>query len=538
MVHVATTTDDWDLESIPSSELASLASPSMLAEDDHDLEFPGVPPPPDYESAATLAAIHERIPRLVLDSFIPILTKIQTSLRIEENEYHIVKDIDKAKWEQLQEYARCVEELTLSDAALPKVAASVFFRLGQLQGAKNPLFPVLSKLHITNTTSSPIPYLELFFSTSLRSISIEGIASSSKMTVASFLKKVGAQTKMDHLVLHSISLLPEISDAIGYCLHLTSLELTNLTGLLDYSPLEAVAYLSRLKSFRIDAKDATRASPSWMSFPEKPKYPRIQSFSFVGNFSILQDIIKDIVDAPLLRCIYIEVTKYNPIVSLGKKATGNVPIKEIIELISGRQQTTMTDFTFIVNQGLNAFPDKILQTLSNLQNLTHLDISGTSIPNLDKALCEVTSIWPKLTTLRFPLTVTDAKASPGLTLSTLHRIAKSCPDLRLFQGLIIVPGTAPSWSISHPANAPVMKHGLTSLLLGSVGNSQLNQMTSTTLSLVHYVARYLYAMFPNIEECLTLSNLHPSFWTQVHECLKLCRDAREIDRSRENPISN
>jgi hypothetical protein len=130
-------------------------------------------------------------------------------------------------WKNLQAYAGTIEELSISDTntQAEKISDATYFRLVQLQGAISPLLPSLSRLQIANTASSSLPFLNLFFSPSLKMVKITELNNNAQLMLVAFLQQAGKEALLTTLVLDSINLIPEVIKGISQCHHLETLEL-------------------------------------------------------------------------------------------------------------------------------------------------------------------------------------------------------------------------------------------------------------------------------------------------------------------------
>jgi hypothetical protein len=214
-------------------------------------------------------------------------------------------------------------------------------------------------------------------------------------------------------------------------------------------------------------------------------------------------------------------------------------VNNVLSEVSGHLAGSLKSFTIIFNNDGEynrvSLPSETLSTLSPLGNLEHLDISGIPIFYLDNALSKLTPPWsplwpwPKIQSLHFALIDNPFNNSNphSLQLSTLQRVAQSCPNLTSFQGLITIPEHQ---SAAARFTGDVLSHQLASLSVGSIGRLLLNK--DYGIDKLYHVARLLYAMFPNLQNIQTHEGYAPVFWNEVHKLVKLCQDAREIDYQR------
>ncbi|KAF8905947.1 hypothetical protein CPB84DRAFT_535100 [Gymnopilus junonius] len=190
-----------------------------------------------------------------LTSFASILKQIPSRLVLESNEYRLEGYPTNLEWKKLQAYATTIKELSISDddPKIPKVADSVYFLLGQCQGTVEPLFPSLSRLRIASTVPTSLPHIFLFFSPALKRVELMGLTDDARAALAIFLRRVGKETSLSHLILESTVSVPEIVKLLVNCRSLEALELRNTKEEWNISSLNSLSHLPKLKCLKLDA---------------------------------------------------------------------------------------------------------------------------------------------------------------------------------------------------------------------------------------------------------------------------------------------
>ncbi|KDR66429.1 hypothetical protein GALMADRAFT_217009 [Galerina marginata CBS 339.88] len=479
---------------------------------------------------------------VVLDSFVPLLQKLDSTVFLDDvtNEYDLVGDINDSEWKSLQAYANRVVELSVSDSPgqSPKVANPAFFRLGQYQG-RTPLFPSLSRLQITNTTSSSLFYLDMLFSPSLTTLTINSICS--PQAVAFFLKRVAAEASLSTLILDSVNLPSVVANALSHCLHLEVLELKKLKEIVPFS-LKAMAHLPHLKILKFDATDVTFLQTKAEFDDSGPKFQSLEELRFVGSGTILPSIVGDLASAANLQHMHIELTKYTMIatrrigVNVRKAVARRVEYSPVGDLLAGiSRQLPLRSLVVIFNNneiGYDNLPGSTISCLSSLRNLEQLEISGVGISDLDRALAGTNELWPKIQTLRLPLSSNSSNNARtgvyGLSLSTLRHLARSCLHLTSIQSFIILPSDHSS--LTGFDDKPI-SHPLKSLSVGCFPEAQWRH-DSENMDKVYHTASCLYAIFPNLDTIQTHEQYASEFWTEVHKLVKIYQKIRALDRLR------
>ncbi|KDR66428.1 hypothetical protein GALMADRAFT_1150823 [Galerina marginata CBS 339.88] len=341
------------------------------------------------------------------------------------------------------------------------------------------------------------------------------------------------------LVLDSVNLTPEVVKGAAHCRHLEILELRN------YKPqnckyLNAFIYLPRLKCLTVNVDDrnlhSSRPPVDGAIQPQAQKFRPLSQFHFKGGFSMLQTIANDLIRAPHLRSIQVELTKYPTSVTHTKsyQPSHNNLCFSISDLLrpfsiapSAAVESVAISFNSNDKQANESLPRHAVSILSSFSNLRHLEISGIGMFALNDALSELTSLWPKIQTLHLPLAdncfQTAPKVGHSLTLSNLQRIAQSCPELVSFRAPIAIPEDLTLFT------AKVLHHPLTSL---SVGSRQPIRQPVDAVNKAKYFARCLCAMFPDLRNIYVHQNYNPDFWSEVKRLVELCNDVRGFDRIR------
>ncbi|KIJ96603.1 hypothetical protein K443DRAFT_10513 [Laccaria amethystina LaAM-08-1] len=194
-----------------------------------------------------------------LTSFVPLL-KVLPALSVQRNEYVLNGIVRKESWNQLQSFAKFIEEFCLSDAEgnplQLRVASLTYLRLAQFQGSL-PLFPSLRRLQIVNATAS-LSHTFLLLSPSLEYLEISGFPPSHAHLVGSFLTTLSDE---EGLSLKSLVLGPSPFDSeslrsIPCFKDLLSLKLNGAVSCWDSQLLESIGTLPKLLELVVDADDA------------------------------------------------------------------------------------------------------------------------------------------------------------------------------------------------------------------------------------------------------------------------------------------
>ena len=165
----------------------------------------------------------------------------------------------KESWNQLQSFAKIVEEFYLSDAEgnpQLRVAPLTYLRLAQFQGLV-PLFPSLRRLQIINATAS-LSHSFLLLSPSLDYLEISGFPPSHAHLIRSFLTTLSDEEglSLKSLVLGPSSLDSESLRSIPRFKDLLSLKLNGAVSRWDGQLLGSIGTLPKLLELVVDADDA------------------------------------------------------------------------------------------------------------------------------------------------------------------------------------------------------------------------------------------------------------------------------------------
>lgn len=193
-----------------------------------------------------------------LTSFVPLL-QVLPALSVQQNEYVLNGVVTKESWNQLQSFAKVVEEFYLSDAEgdpQPRVASLTYLRLAQFQGSV-PLFPSLRRLQIVNATAS-LSHSFLLLSPSLDYLEISGFPPSHAHLIGSFLTTLSDE---EGLSLKSLVLGPSLLDSVSLrsiyrFKDLLSLKLNGAASHWDSQLLGSIGTLPKLLELVVDGDDA------------------------------------------------------------------------------------------------------------------------------------------------------------------------------------------------------------------------------------------------------------------------------------------
>ena len=162
-------------------------------------------------------------------------------------------------------------------------------------------------------------------------------------------------------------------------------------------------------------------------------------------------------------------------------------------------------------------PEEIFRKLLLLPLIESLEVKGWVLDSFESVLGVAEAV--NLRSLLLPLD----EITFGVSLSTLRRVAESCPKLEKFQCHIQSdPDSIPQYPI--PAT-DALSHGLRML---SVGNSSLLPNTKQ----LYLIARHLYLLFPDLEAINTSEEDNTEQWATIDEFVKMFQTARMDDMNR------
>lgn len=472
----------------------------------------------------------------------------------------------------------------------PQIAPETYLRLALLQSSTNALFPSLKRLKIIDANLS-LSQLFLFLTPSLTALEIASLPNMHQDTVASFLDALPKQAQLTDIRLGSGSLNLDYVHMFLNFEHLRHLEIMDIIGAFDYHLLERIGSLERLEVLRLDAKMATYSClvgplsvtdisgdrPREASVLENDNaFPRLRKLILAGSIDLIGDILHSISSnkvedvslklvasqslprEPWWAVVRLEQPQDNMASSPAEASVfppptscGSMSIKSDLAGTTKKKKksssqsllaTSTTDsqkrrISLILEQlielGCASLKSLILDTdISSLSlctstfqrliarpSLEHLEVIGWSFAFDAAPLSNVSMGTPcSLGTLIVPISDLDL----GIPLPALRIVAESCPNLKHLQCQIKSPATLHDL-VGELSKFTPISHKLETLSVGNISSFSSQQLL---------VARYLYALFPNLKTIETHIGRNAEQWTYVHELIKMCQSARVADLSR------
>jgi len=434
----------------------------------------------------------------------------------------------------VQERAGVVEELRI---AYPdhrdgkEVAAGTILRIAQLQG-NTTFFPTLRTLDLNIPDGRKDPpalfHLPLFLSPTLTSITISHLGEDAAGSLACFL--IGnSPGPLVSLVLHSVELSPLLATSISHCRSLEILDLT-FRGLLEYASLQAVFSCPLLSRVKLDARNIQYGgSQAVNGITADIAWNIGGQIHLNGQINMIEDVITATADRKMLG------------LSITLIASHEDQIQHLLQHIAA-QQASITNIAISINLEntlpIDASVLSALTSANTFHELRRLEFRGLSFQGLYQHLPQMALHWHHIQHLSF-VTPAVRNAAGSINLATLKSVARSCPNLRSLEAPFDSLGTAfdPPGGISDC----LLSHKLLRLSFKESPcpyYSHLPIPPETT----QRVARYIYALFPDLEVIETHAcrkHSHDS-WMPVAESYKLfqnfCRrefkelnDMRQLD---------
>jgi hypothetical protein len=418
---------------------------------------------------------------------------------------------------KLRAYAARVEELTISIPETPAASNSVYFRLGD---GNEPLFPSLTRLSITVSGQHDLCHLTLFLSPSLISLSIANISTSARASLHSFLTMLNPNL-LESIQFTSLELNSSLTSAILQSRNLHRIELNKLQGSLHISNLESILLLPTLKYFTVDANSisermlTTQTSHSLQSLS-------LEELHITGPCQFLLGLLNFIGAAATLSKIHCKISSgfrsFDPFLEI--VAIHSQSLRQLILICPDRRHTDIQ-----VHLSESSY-----ETLKGLPLLENLEISDIPFEDVNDALCSLTPNWPHMK--RLYLSPTADERNRLVLLPTIRVVAQSCPLLTDLQCPFEIK------SPERPFSSYLLSHGLERLSprVKTVRHNFSHNLKESKKEENFAVARYLYALFPRLEEITGHGSARHDEWDEIHDLIKMCqelnRSAREIDALR------
>jgi len=448
----------------------------------------------------------------------------------------IIGPINESKWTALQEYARAIEEISITDVRHHPVAVAetTYFRLAQLQGA-TPLFPRLERLSILETPSisQAIPYsvLPMFLSPALTSLSITGAGSSHRTSaVASFLGMLEPQSTLAQISFDYFSLSPSILKAIIGCGGLSRLALTNVEGSIDQPSLHTLFSMPSLANITFKTKNLEylASEPVETLLPGSTR--QLSELHLAGPFALVSEWTKYFSGTCNLQGLHMEIiittndTASKTASTGGKRKStyanpSSTEIDDFIKEAVPAWKRSLLTFEMILDRALDdPLPPTFLDTFSGFALLEKLTLLNTSLRDINLAVQRNASHWPSLTYLHLPRSSVICTVS----MKTLHHLTQHCRRLTFLRLLIQSPENDPFSEIA--SQGVQFPHVHTFSVGTSTSESGLRE---TSVERLCSIVRNLLRVFPCLETLETNENFSEEVWGDIKKLIDLCRDSEK-----------
>lgn len=193
--------------------------------------------------------------------------------------------------ERVQVYAQKVMRFisTNEDLDAPIVAPSVYIRLLQL--LKGPLLPSICDLRLSSS-SSVLPYISTFLSTSLRSVEMDITFSTHSQILEPFFNMLPFDApSLERLVLRGPDKLPSVSlEFISYCVNLRCLELSDVVGIKDWSLVKCIGSLPNLEELIVVSRNLEYRSDEMIL--DAGGFYNLQKLSITAPLLLIRDLVQ------------------------------------------------------------------------------------------------------------------------------------------------------------------------------------------------------------------------------------------------------
>jgi len=432
----------------------------------------------------------------------------------------------------VQECARAVEKLHIANPDLRDgigIANSTYFQLGQLQG-NTIFFPALRSLRLSTDkfqATAPLFHLPLFLSPTLTSITMSHFGEDAAGSLARFLA-VNGSGPLASLTLHSFVLSPFLAASISQCVSLEILDL-EVRGPLKYSSLKNVLSPPLLSNVKLNTKNAqyTRAADAISD----PHAGDIGQIHLDGKIAMIQDVITATGDRNMQGlAIMLDGSNHEEM------------IQNLLRRIAAQQASIMNltinlANTFVVDA---SFLSSLISA-NTFHELRTLEFRQLAFQQLDQHLPQMLSHWQHMQHLSFG-TVAGPNVPNYISLASLKLVAQSCPNLSSLEAPFDSPGD--TFDAPGGISSCFLSHKLLKLSLIAFDSGRVNRNHQPISDvIVQRVARYIYALFPDLDEIETheCKSHSDDFWRPVAESYKLfqsfCRrEFKELNDMRQRQL--
>ena len=425
--------------------------------------------------------------------------------------------MSQADWDRLQYYSRKVKFFIAIDSNTDdhRVHLSTYFRIAQLQSSESALFPSLRRFHYNlGNRSIPPSHIFLFLSPRLDSLTLHNIRDFENTVVGPFLENLATLSSqmLSKIVLHSGRMSGNIlKKSIVHFKQLRSLELLDAVLLSDLALWEVLGTLSSLTNLTLktashpahDGDDAENSNHQ----SGGPKYfDALESLCVTGSFFFIQHVL-GFIDSPCLTTI-----KVYPVINHALENEPDNHFTPFITIIASKWSHSLKNLAIDFNSCDTAHRgyaiSKCLMLLTVLHEMQTFHLIW-KMKNMDDDVSRLVKSWPKLRTLRLPLSQTT------ISLSTLKTIAESCPELRHLTTRL----DTSSFSKLDTSSNSSLRHNLEVLTVGRVHSS----ITQTNLACQIRVTQHLDLIFPYLKSI----EVQPkdATWSGIRDLVYLCHDA-------------
>ena len=435
----------------------------------------------------------------------------------------------------MQECARAVEKLHIANPDLRDgigIANSTYFQLGQLQG-NTIFFPALRSLRLSTDkfqATAPLFHLPLFLSPTLTSITMSHFGEDAAGSLARFLA-VNGSGPLASLTLHSFVLSPFLAASISQCVSLEVLDL-EVRGPLKYSSLKNVFSPPLLSNVKLNTKNAqyTRATDAISD----PHAGDIGQIHLDGQIAMIEDVITATGDrnmqglSIMLGGYHDEETIQNLLRRIAAQQAS------IMNLTINLANTLIIDASFLGS----------LISVNTFHELRTLEFRQLAFQQLDQYLPQMLSHWQHMQHLSFGIAA-GATVPKYISLASLKLVAQLCPNLSSLEA----PFDSPGDTFDAPGGISncFLSHKLLKLSLiafdSSLNSYYYSNHEPISDEIAQRVARYIYALFPDLDEIETHECRSHSYdlWRPVAESYKLfqsfCRrEFKELNDMRQRQL--
>ncbi|KAF9525000.1 hypothetical protein CPB83DRAFT_885899 [Crepidotus variabilis] len=447
-----------------------------------------------------------------LTSLVPILQKLDTSLIFESGKYYIPNNLPAECWAKLRDYAATVEELAISNAE-STIPNSTYIQWARRQGC-SVLLARIKNLHVTyeRDTSSSFD-ISLFLSPSLSELHVDHPSDEAQLQLSFALIEPNL-LNLTHLSILNLELVPRLLDAIlSSCQLLDTLELGVVSGGLNYRQVRRLLASPFLQLLQISLDGAT-------TYEQEPINEHHDAHGEVRQHHLSVRVAGH----PDFNIDVLRAAQYNSCcltsVSLDWKNwhVDNAKMNEILQ-----QCPQDIHGLRLHGPGLIDFSESLLsQQITKFHNLKTLVFPLSSVlgpPNhWDTQLKLFLPLWSLLEELSLPSRegIRYTVSGNSVSVSSIKLIAQGCSNLIKLRACVHNPT---SYEHSAEFSTCILTHPLRKLNLHSPHDPYRGQKV-VTQSQAFSIARYLYALFPKLENV----DACESAWKPIAETILLLKN--------------